>query len=240
MSKGVIYSLFDGSGLAVIDWAKAGYSCFCFNADDADHGAYSSVRVQHENITYINTWIDLDWAENLNLQGLPAPDMLLAFPPCTDMSVSGARYFSKKKEKDPFFQIKAVRTAKIAAYLAEFFFDCPYMIENPVSVLSSKWRKPDYIFHPYEMGGYLPEDDVHPYYPEYIKSRDAYPKKTCLWVGNGFIMPERKSVPVEDGFSDQYHKLGGKSQKTKTIRSLTPRSFAKAVFEANHKLIENK
>ena len=48
-------------------------------------------------------------------------------------------------------------------------------------------------------------------------------------------MPEKKPVPVDSGYSDQYKLLGGKSLKTKNIRSATPRGFAKAVCEANKK-----
>ncbi|MCS5737504.1 hypothetical protein, partial [Herbiconiux daphne] len=124
------------------------------------------------------------------------------------------------------------------AVLVEFIglaFDCPWFAENPVSRLASLWRKPDYSFHPFEFGGYLPEDDEHPDYPEIIKARDAYPKKTMLWAGNGFRFPVKKPVPVRPGYSDQFWKLGGKSLRTKNIRSATPRSFALAVFEANKK-----
>jgi hypothetical protein len=106
------------------------------------------------------------------------------------------------------------------------------------------WRKPDHAFHPCEFGGYLPADDKHPRWPEYIAPRDAYTKKTCLWVGGGFQMPTLRPVaPVvvsytkEDGSvtsgSLQFGKLGGKSMKTKNIRSATPRGFARAVFLAN-------
>ena len=47
-------------------------------------------------------------------------------------------------------------------------------------------------------------------------------------------MPEKKPVEVDNGYSDQHKKLGGKSLKTKNIRSATPREFAQAVFEANN------
>ncbi len=108
------------------------------------------------------------------------------------------------------------------------------MIENPVSVLSSLWRKPDHYFNPFEYGGYLPEDDQHPLWPDHIAPRDSYTKLTSLWVGGTFVMPEKRQVePLSPGASQQYSKLGGKSQKTKNIRSATPRGFAKAVFEAN-------
>ena len=70
-------------------------------------------------------------------------------------------------------------------------------------------------------------------YPEYIKPRDAYPKKTCLWTGGEFVMPEKMPVDISPGYSDQHKKLGGKSERTKNIRSATPRGFAKAVFLAN-------
>lgn len=222
----VIWSLFDGSGYAVLPFAEAGYKCYCFNSDDADHGPYSEVKVKHPNITYVNVWLDSSFDFEV------APNIILSFPPCTDLAVSGAAHFAAKIAKDPEVQNKAVAMAKIAAILGDKY-NVPYMIENPVSVLSSKWRKPDYSFHPYQYGGYLDANDIHPDFPEYIKPRDAYPKKTCLWVGNGFNMPEIKPVEVEAGYSTQHSKLGGKSVKTKVIRSLTPRGFAKAVFLAN-------
>lgn len=226
----MVWSLFDGSGIMAWEYAKNGYLVFCFNFDAGDHGGYEAVRVKHENITYVNAWIDDSFDPVAD--GYPVPDIIFAFPPCTDMAVSGARHFAAKAAKDPLFQVKAVNTARVAAKLADKYC-CPYMIENPVSVLSSKWRKADYSFHPYEYGGYLPEDDVHPFFPEYINARDSYPKKTCLWTGNGFNMPPSKPVPVAKGYSEQHKKLGGKSAKTKLIRSLTPRGFAAGVFSAN-------
>jgi len=90
------------------------------------------------------------------------------------------------------------------------FLTCPWGLENPVSVISSMWRRPNFYFHPHEYGGYLPVNDVHPSYPEYIKPRDAYPKKTCIWSGNGFIEPPRNPVYCDTGYSDQHEKLGGK------------------------------
>lgn len=79
----------------------------------------------------------------------------------------------------------------------------------------------------------MPEDDLHPFFSDLIKPRDAYPKKTCIWSGNGFKWPHTSPVDVNDGYSDQHKKLGGKSKRTKVIRSLTPRGFARAVFLAN-------
>jgi len=158
--------------------------------------------------------------------------IVLGFPPCTDLAVSGAAHFAKKAAADARYRDKAMKLVYTVRDMAKQI-GCPWVIENPVSVISSEWRKPDHIFHPWEYGGYLPKDDVHPRYPEYIEPRDAYPKKTCYWTGGGFIMPDKKPVPVEPGYSLQHLKLGGKSEKTKRIRSASPRGIAQAIFEAN-------
>lgn len=225
----IVWSLFDGSGLMAQPWAEAGHNCYCFNYDGADHGDYARLgaKVKHENIHYINAWIDNKFDFDV------APDIIFAFPPCTDLAVSGAAHFEAKRSKNPTFQVEAVITCKVAARLAKKY-NVPYAIENPVSVLSSLWRKPDYIFNPYEYGGYLPEDDTHPMFPDVIPARDAYVKKTCLWAGNGFVIPDVAAVDPDSPDNPGWAKLGSKSARTKTIRSLTPRGFAKAVYEANH------
>jgi hypothetical protein len=167
-----------------------------------------------------------EWAFALN------PVCIMGFPPCTDLAVSGAAHFASKRERNPNFQIDAASLAKRVGDIGDAV-GCPWFAENPVSVLASLWRQPDQRFHPHEFGGYLPEDDVHPRWPDYINPRDAYPKKTCLWTGGGWRMPERKPVAVAEGYSVQFHKLGGKSAKTKQIRSETPRGFAVANYLTN-------
>lgn len=228
----IVWCLFDGSGAAGFPWAEAGHEVVCFNADGADHGSYAEVRAIHPNISYVNQWIDAEFEIEAIAGKYGKPGIILAFPPCTDLAVSGSLRFEKKRQADPLFQLKAVNTVLVASNIANAL-GVPYMIENPVGVIPRFWRKWDVLFNPFQYGGYLPADDVNPHFPEYIVARDAYPKKTCLWVGNGFVIPDYKPVPVGDGYSEQYKRLGGKSARTKMIRSLTPRGFARAVFEAN-------
>lgn len=235
--KKVIWSMFDGSGYALKDLAEAGHTCFSINADEADHGDYSklNVRIEHPNIHYVNEWIDKAFFDDVVAGMKPElgrPDLILAFPPCTDLANSGSRAWAAKREANPDFQIEAAMTARIAANLGNYL-GVPYVVENPAGMLTPLWRKPDVYIEPWEFGGYLPNGDVHPHFPEKIKARDAYPKKTGLWFGNGFVMPEKKRVFVGKGLSAQYKKLGGKSTKTKVIRSLTPRGLARAIYEAN-------
>jgi hypothetical protein len=228
MKKAVF--LYDLTGFAAQPWIEAGYECWLF---DGQHPQGITREGQLNKVGMWFEWCDIETAAYLiaDIVGTGV-EIVIGFPECTDLAVSGAAHFDKKRSADPLFQHKATELAKLVECVGNVF-GCPWVAENPVSVLATLWRKPDYSFHPYEYGGYLPENDEHPLYPEYIKPRDAYPKKTCLWSGNGFVMPEKKPVPVESGYSDQHKKLGGKSLKTKNIRSATPRGFAKALFAAN-------
>ena len=229
--------LFDYTGIMAKPWADAGYLCYCFDGQHPEGVTPSA----HHNILNVGMWFLNEVNPNLSGKDIYSikditgsnVDFVFGFPECTDLAVSGAAHFAKKSGKDPLFQDKAMVLVRLTQLLGAAM-NCPWALENPVSVISTKWRKPDYKFHPYEYGGYLPENDEHPLYSEYIKPRDAYPKKTCIWSGNGFVMPDKKPVPVNPGYSDQHNKLGGKSLKTKNIRSATPRGFAQAVFEFNN------
>ena len=233
MTKRTVVSLYDYTGEALRPWAEAGYTCHAFdiqhdNSTRWDFKGGGSVEFRHADLHNFPLLVSL---ANVLLDQNVVFGM--GFPVCTDLAVSGAAHFKRKAEVDPDFQTKA---ATYARWCGEFFnvLDVPYFVENPVSRLATLWRKPDYTFHPYEYGGYIPDgQEEHPKWPEYIAARDAYPKKTCLWTGGGFKMPETKPVPVGEGYSKQHLKLGGKSMKTKNIRSATPRGFARAVFEAN-------
>ena len=233
MVKGIVISLYDFTGEALRPWAEAGYSCYAFDIQHPKEG-----RVD-QGICYQHA--DLHNHETLNAIQDEFSDQHvvfgMAFPVCTDMAVSGAAWFKKKAEANPSFQDEAVSYAMWCAKLFNSMH-IPYFIENPVSVLATKWRKPDYSFHPYEYGGYIPYSEAdHPRWPEYIAPFDAYKKKTCLWTGGGFVMPDKVAVDCEgyhgNGYSTAMMKLGGKSQRTKDIRSATPRGFAEAVYQSN-------
>lgn len=233
MTKGIVISLYDYTGEALRPWAEAGYTCYAFDIQHTEykieHHGRGTIHYEYADLHSTDTLVELrDIFSRKNVV------FGMAFPVCTDLAVSGARHFKSKERANPGFQKRAAFHAKMCAYLFDVL-QVPYFIENPVSRLSTLWRKPDYSFHPYEYGGYIPEAEAeHPRWPEYIAPRDAYTKKTCLWTGGSFIMPETAPVPCESyGKSTQWGKLGGKSMKTKNIRSATPRGFARAVYEAN-------
>ncbi len=229
MSKKAIF-LYDFTGLMAKPWLDAGYECWCFD------GQHEPGIVRDGNHVKVGMWFHADkkLEQAKEIAEMVGSDVVFVFgfPECTHMAVSGAAHFAKKLAADPDIQKNAAKLAMLVEDVANQY-GCPWGAENPVSVLSTLWRKPDHSFHPYECGGYLPEDDVHPEYPDYIMPRDAYPKKTCIWSGNGFVMPEKLPVECASGYATQHLKLGGKSLKTKNIRSATPRGFAIGVFEFN-------
>jgi len=237
MNKCIVVSLYDFTGEAVMPWAKNGYECHCY--DIQHEGSKVDYFSGGGSIHYLKSDLHKDSSIDVLTDKYKSLEVAfgMAFPVCTDLAVSGAAWFKSKAQVDPMFQVKAV---SYAVMCSDFFtqLGVPFFVENPVSVLATKWRKPDLSFHPYDFGGYIPESESeHPTWPEYIAPKDAYKKKTCLWVGGGFVMPQSKPVEPEkyhgNGYSTSMMKLGGKSQRTKNIRSATPRGFSVAVYEAN-------
>lgn len=215
-----ILSLFDYTTETVRPWAEAGYTCYCVDIQHApgENREGNIIRVGADLFT---------WTPPTDVEFV----FCIGFPPCTDLAVSGAKHFANKAAANPAYRDEAMALVYRVRDIAEAL-GVPYAIENPISVISSEWRKPDFIFDPHQYGGYIPEAEaVHPRWPEHIAPRDAYPKRTCLWTGGGFTMPPVMPVEVEDGYSRQFKKLGGKSLKTKNIRSATPRGFAIALFQ---------
>lgn len=200
-AKPRILSLCDKTGNMVRPWADAGYECLCV---DLQHDG----ERQEDFINFISADIRF-W--------MPPPgyyDFVFAFPPCTNLSVSGARWFLQKGVGG---LMRALEVFEACRRICEWS-GAPWMIENPVSTISSYWRKPDFTFHPFQYGAYL-----HP-------PGDAYTKKTCLWTSDDFVMPDLK--PVEPVEGSKMHLLPP-SDRRGDLRSVTPPGFARAVFMAN-------
>jgi hypothetical protein len=130
------------------------------------------------------------------------------------VAVSGARWF---KDKGLGALIDSLQLFDAAVRLAEWT-GAPYLIENPVSTISTYWRKPDHQFDPCDYGGYLDPPG------------DRYTKKTWLWTGNGLVVPKPKRVAPTEG--SRMHRLAVTPDRA-NVRSTTPGGFARAVFEAN-------
>lgn len=127
-------------------------------------------------------------------------DMILAFPPCTDLAVSGARWFEEKRKDG-----RQQRSIEFFMQFAEL--DCPrVVIENPVGIMSSLYRKPDQIIQPWQFG-------------------HGETKKTCLWLKN---LPLIIPTNIVAGREQRVWKMPPGPERSK-LRSRTYPGIAKAM-----------
>lgn len=129
-------------------------------------------------------------------------DMVIAFPPCTDLAGSGARWFEEKRKNGSqqrsiefFKKFTNIKCEKVA-------------IENPVGIMSKQFRKPDQYVQPWQFGhGEL--------------------KKTCLWLKG---LPKLTPTDIVDGREQRIWKMGPSDDRAK-LRSKTYAGIAQAMAE---------
>lgn len=218
--------LYDYTGLMAKPWIKAGYECWCFDGQHDPGVNRDGLHIK------VGMWLHPTSAEAISLIAGPGVSFVFGFPECTDLTVAGAKHWERKRNENPDFQANAMALCDLVRMVGEVY-NCPWAFENPVGALSTLYRKPDFSFHPCDYAGYLAEDDEHPVYPDVYPGRDLYNKNTCIWSGNCFVEPEKRRIEPLHKDNPGWRKCGGKSLKTKNIRSATPRGFAAAVFEAN-------
>jgi len=127
-------------------------------------------------------------------------DLMIAHPPCTHLAVSGARWFKDKQAE----QAEALDFVRL-------LLDAPIeriALENPISVISSRIRKPDQIIQPWQFG-------------------HGETKATCLWLKG---LPKLEPTNIVDGREARVHKLPPSADRWK-IRSTTYKGIAEAMAQ---------
>lgn len=140
-------------------------------------------------------------------------DGILAALPCTDFAISGARWF-KEKDTNGSTQ-KSIELAYQTLRIIDLCMPDFWALEQPVSRLHNlvpEMGKPIMYFNPCDFG-------------------DPYTKKTALYGNFNTNLKFNKVEPTEG--SKMHSKYGGKSARTKEMRSITPMGFARAFYEAN-------
>ena len=131
-------------------------------------------------------------------------DLMIAHPPCTHLAMSGARWFADKKQEQQA-ALDFVR-ALLAAPVPKI------CLENPVSIISTRIRKPDQIIQPWQFG------------------HDAS-KRTCLWL-KGLLPLQPTKIIKKERYANQtpsgQNKLGPSTDRAKT-RSITYQGIALAM-----------
>lgn len=129
-------------------------------------------------------------------------DMIIAFPPCTDLAVSGARWFEEKRRL-------GIQQKSIEFFLKFTRLSVPKVaIENPIGIMSNIYRKPDQIIQPWMFG-------------------HGETKSTCLWLKN---LPLLKATNIVEGREQKCWKMPPSKDRAK-LRSKTYHGIAEAMAE---------
>ena len=131
---------------------------------------------------------------------------VLAAPPCTVFANSGARWPRTEEAMIEGLSVMDACLRIIHTTKPKF-----WALENPIGKMKRYLGQPKMYFNPCDFG-------------------DPWTKKTCLW--GDFTEPINNPVEPTEG-SMLWKKYGGKSARTKEMRSITPAGFAQAFFKAN-------
>ena len=127
-------------------------------------------------------------------------DMVIAFPPCTDLAISGARWFKEKQQS-------GVQQRSIAFFLGFTELPCPkVVIENPIGIMSKLYRKPDQIIQPWQFG-------------------HGETKATCLWLKG---LPKLVPTNIVSGRENRIWRMAPSDDRG-ILRSKTFPGIAKAM-----------
>jgi hypothetical protein len=197
----IVLSLCDKTGNMVEPWLAAGYEAITVDLQEAE----TANKARHHFVADVRTWrYPMRFGQ---------PAIVFAFPPCTNLAASGARWF---KDKGLRGLIDGLELVDACRQLCEAS-GAPWMLENPVGTLATYWRKPDHSFHPCQFTAF--------------EAGDNYTKKTCLWTGGGFVMPDRAALDLGEPDARIHRRSPGADRAD--FRSATPMGFARAVFKAN-------
>lgn len=136
-------------------------------------------------------------------------DLMIAHPPCTHLAVSGARWFKHKQQEQ-----------KDALEFVQLLLDAPIpriALENPVSIISSRIRKPDQTIQPWQFG-------------------HGETKATCLWLKN---LPPLVPTNIVDGREQRIHRMAPGPNRWKE-RSKTYAGIADAMAQQWGALTEDQ
>lgn len=204
-----LLSLFDYTGNASKPYRENGWQVFQI---DIQHGTDIMDFVP-------NAWYEFN-KKHIDKIGI------IAMVPCTDYALSGAKHFAKKDADGTTYksQLLVQKTKEIIEYFSNEGVLKFWQIENPMSRIHklNKWMgQPKLKFNPCDYAGYDP-----------IPDNSRYNKMTWLW--GEFLTPEKKYLAPLIKDYPGFKKLGGKSKKTKNLRSVTPLGFSYAFYHANN------
>jgi len=162
---------------------------------------------------------------------------VLCAPVCTEFSGAGAKHWAGKAAKGNQGLLDGLALVDACLRIVQVHKPVWWVLENPVGRLKAWIGHHRHTFQPWQYAGYLGDeiegtfkDNAGAEHPRPAWFEDSYSKRTCLW--GEFEIPADDERPNLQG-SKMWALYGGKSEKTKEMRSLTPRGFSRAFFNAN-------
>lgn len=183
-------------------------------------GGHPEWHIQGDALLLIDGDATFTTSDGTNHQIIGQWDLLIAHPPCTYLTVSGNRWFDESKYGAKARQRQSDRLDAMEFFMAFANARCDHIaIENPIGVMSTQYRKPDQVVHPYWFG-------------------DPERKATCLWLKNlPLLTPTNMVEPViiqcKNGTDSPWHlnTLGLPTEERRRLRSKTFTGFAEAMAQ---------
>jgi len=178
-----------------------GHNAWSCDVEESDDG--SKFHIVGDALQQINGYC--------KYAGIYGWDMLIAFPPCTHLASSGARWFAEKvadgRQQSAIDFFMALINAPIR-HIA---------VENPIGIMSSHYRRPDQIIQPWQFG-------------------HGETKATCLWLKN---LPKLQPTDIVDGREPRVWKMGPSADRAQK-RSETYDGIALAMAQQWHSVQRNR
>ena len=159
------------SQAVTIELRKLGHEAYSCDIIECSAG-HPEWHIQGDVLEVLKPMTKYDWNDYITFETMDGTehwiegkwDMIIAFPPCTYLTVTGNRWFNVEKYGEKAIQRHKDREEASKFFMAFANADCPRIaIENPIGHMSTAYRKPNQIIHPYMFG-------------------DPARKATCLWL----------------------------------------------------------
>ena len=209
---------------------KRGWEAYSCDIQECS-GGHNEWHVNQDVVPLVNgncTFKTMDGVEH-TIEG--KWDLLVAHPPCTYLTVTGNRWFNVEKYGEKATQRARDREDAVKFFMVFANADCDHIcIENPVGIMSTRWRKADQIIQPWMFG-------------------DAAEKKTCLWLKglspliptNVVTPPPRKEFKSGNTMPEWYSSLWHLPKEERSrLRSKTFPGIAEAIADQFTKQITEK
>ena len=177
------------SQAVTIELRKLGHEAYSCDIIECS-GGHPEWHIKGDVLDILNPVTKYDWNDYITFETMDGEehwvegkwDMIIAFPPCTYLTVTGNRWFNVDRYGEAAIKRQQDREDAIKFFMAFANADCPRIaIENPIGVMSTYFRKPNQVVQPWQFA---------------LSEEEKTEKSTCLWLkGLEPLVPRTKEKP---------------------------------------------